>query len=159
MVVSNSEHVWKGSKGTKHWPHVYVSGVSARTCFTLKLATPEQRACVNNMQTSQRIRFWFFRTVFSQEGQIAVKILYFLKNKMIKISYLIFCVDNIWCYRKADTLRCCITFNSVPSLMWSKYINSIWIKPQNITRKDEKKKNSTGIQVRWTEMVMDEENW
>ena len=34
MVVSSSEHVWKGSKDTKHWPHVHVSGVSARTCFT-----------------------------------------------------------------------------------------------------------------------------
>ena len=51
VVVSNSEHVWKGSKDTKHWPHVHVRGVSARTFFTLKLATPEQRACVNVMQT------------------------------------------------------------------------------------------------------------
>ena len=94
MVVSNSEHVWKGSKGTKHWPHVYVSGVSARTCFTLKLATPEQRACVNNMQTSQRIRFWFFRTVYSQEGQIAAKLFYFFIFSIH--HYLFTCLSILW---------------------------------------------------------------
>ena len=31
VVVFNSERVWKGSKDIKHWPHVHVSGVLART--------------------------------------------------------------------------------------------------------------------------------
>ena len=65
----------KGSKDTKHWPYAHVNGVSVRTFFTLKLAIPEQRACVSDIQTSQRTRFWFFRTGFSQERQIAAEML------------------------------------------------------------------------------------
>lgn len=79
--MSNSEHAWKGSKDTKQWLHVHVTGVSARTCFTLKLATLErleERASINACRPRKGHAFEFSRTVFSQEGQIAAEMLRFL---------------------------------------------------------------------------------
>ena len=84
--MSNSEHVWKGSKDTKDWQHVHVSGMLGRTCFTLKLVTPEQQAYFNDMQTSQRTHFWIFQTVSSQEGQIAAT--------MMQLPFS--CYDILW---------------------------------------------------------------